>query len=305
MDAEKALGKYGAEVEIVATDAPRSAGKLAVCAIANGADLIVVAGGDGTINEATEGVAGTDVPLAILPAGTANVLASEMRVSTHLGKEAEALLSYPAERISTGRIHSRDEDPRSFLLMAGAGLDAHIVYSLNYSLKRRLGKVAYWLAGFSQVGRTFPEFSVRVVDRENGAQENGAREYQASFALISKVRNYGGDLEIAREVSLLDDEFEVVLFRGKESWRYVKYLAGVAMQRLKGMKGVTVLRTREVEMSQAGDDRVFLQVDGEFAGHLPARVEIVPSSLNLLIPPRYVKAHARRTDAALPLYDRL
>ncbi len=295
LDAEKALGKYGAEVETFATVSPRSAGAVAGRAIAKGADLIVAAGGDGTINEVAQGVAGTDVPLAILPAGTANVLASEMRVSTNLGKAAAALLSYPAERISTGRIQSRDEASRTFLMMAGAGLDAHIVYKINHSLKRKLGKVAYWLAGFSQFGRTLKEFSVRI----------DGQEYQSSFALIAKVRNYGGDLEIAREVSLLDDEFEVVLFRGKESWRYVKYLAGVAMQRLKGMKGVTVLRTREVEMSQAGDDRVFLQVDGEFAGHLPARVEIVPSSLNLLIPPLYVSSHPRGEGLSLPLCDKL
>jgi diacylglycerol kinase (ATP) len=289
LDAEKALGMYGAEVEIAATDGPRSAGGMAARAIADGSDLIVVAGGDGTINEVTEGMAGSDVPLAILPAGTANVLACELRVSKHLGKEAAALLSYPVERISTGRVQSRDEAPRCFLLMAGAGLDAHIVYSLNYSLKRQLGKVAYWLAGFSQFGRTFPEFDVRA----------GGREYRASFALISKVRNYGGDLEIARQVTLLDDEFEVVLFHGKESWRYVKYLAGVALRRHVGMKGITVLRTGEVEMSHAGDDRVYLQVDGEFAGHLPARVELVPSSLSLLVPPHYASSHPRRTDEAL------
>jgi YegS/Rv2252/BmrU family lipid kinase len=280
---------YGAEVEIAATDGPRSAGGMAARAISGGCDLIVVAGGDGTINEVTEGMAGSDVPLGILPAGTANVLACEMRVSKHLGKEAAALLSYPVQRMSSGRVVPRDEAPRPFLLMAGAGLDARIVYSLNYSLKRQLGKVAYWLAGFSQFGRTFPEFDVRV----------GAEEYRVSFALISKVRNYGGDLEIAREVTLLDDEFEVVLFHGKESWRYVKYLTGVAFGRHVGMKGVTVLRARELELEDAGDDRVYLQVDGEFAGHLPARVEIVPSSLSLLVPPGYASAHPRRADGAL------
>jgi len=289
LDAERALGKYGAEVETIATDAPRSAGGIVTRAIASGADLIVVAGGDGTINEAAEGLVGSDVPLAILPAGTANVMACEMGVTTNLAKAAEALLSYPAEQISLGRIQSRDRDPRYFLLMAGAGLDAHIVYSLNYSLKRKLGKVAYWLAGFSQFGKKFPEFTARI----------DGKDYLSSFALISKVRNYGGDLEIAREVSLLDDEFEVVLFHGRESWRYVKYLAAVAIQRLQGVKGVTVLRTREVELSQAASDRVFVQVDGEFAGHLPAKVEIVPAALTLLVPPNYVVTHPRRTDSAL------
>ena len=289
LDAEKALGKYGAAVETIATDAPRSAGKLAARAIADGADLIVVAGGDGTINEATEGMAGTGVPLGILPAGTANVMACEMRVSTNIAQAAGGLLSYPVERISTGRIQSRDEAPRPFLLMAGAGLDAYIVYSLDTSLKRKLGKVAYWLAGFKQFGRTLEEFSVYA---------NG-REYQCSFALISKVRNYGGDLEIAQAVSLLDDEFEVVLFHGREAWRYVGYLAAVAARRLRMMKGITVLRTSEVEMSHAPDDRVFVQVDGEFAGHLPARVEVVPDSLSLLVPPQYVQSRPRQKNTVL------
>jgi YegS/Rv2252/BmrU family lipid kinase len=289
LDVEKALGKYGAQVETMATDGPRSAGRIVAAAIASGADLVVVAGGDGTINEAAQSLAGTEIPLGILPAGTANVLACEMRTPGHLSEAADALLSYPAERISIGRIRSRDDAPRTFLLMAGAGLDAHIVYSLDYTLKRRMGKVAYWLAGFRQFGRTFPEFPVRV----------DGREYISSFALISKVRNYGGDLEIAQEVSLLDDEFEVVLFHGRESWRYVKYLAAVALRQLRNVKGVTVVRAREVEMSHTTDDRVFVQVDGEFAGHLPARVEIVPSALSLLMPPTYLKSRPRRTDAAL------
>jgi diacylglycerol kinase (ATP) len=290
LHAEKALGKYGAVVETIATHAPRSAGRLAADAIANGAGLIVVAGGDGTINEAAEGVAGTHVPLAILPAGTANVLASEMRIGGNFAQAAEALLSYPVERISTGRIQSRDQAPRSFLLMAGAGLDAYIVYSLNASLKRKFGKIAYWLAGFKQLGRSLEEFSVVV---------NG-REYQCSFALISKVRNYGGDFEIAQAVSLFDDEFEVVLFHGRESWRYVGYLAAVAARRHLRLKGITVLRASEVEMSHALGRRVFVQVDGEFAGHLPARVEIVPDSLSLLVPPQYVRARPRPLSDGCP-----
>jgi diacylglycerol kinase (ATP) len=283
LDASKALGRYGAEVELLATKCPRSAGTLAARAIDDGADLIVVAGGDGSINEALEGMAGTDTPLAILPAGTANVLAREMRVPRNLPSAAAALLSYPVERVSTGLIQSPDENPRPFLLMAGAGLDAHVVYSLNIALKRRLGKMAYWLAGFQHLGRTLEEFTVRV----------DGREYEASFALISKVRNYGGDLEIAQEVTLLDDEFEVVLFHGRNSWRYVGYLAAVATRQIRLMKGITILRASEIELGRSRDDRVFVQVDGEFAGRLPARVEIVPATLSLAVPPEYIRAHPR------------
>ena len=281
------LGKYGARVRTIPTDAPRSAGRLAGEAISAGADLIIAAGGDGTINETVEGVAGRGVPLGILPAGTANVLACEMRMGRNFARAAESLLSCSAERISLGRLHTRDQSPRTFLMMAGAGLDAHIVYSIDAALKRKIGKVAYWIAGFGQFGKKFPEFTVRV----------DGRDYPSTFALISKVRNYGGDLEIASEVTLLDDEFEVVLFHGRESWRYVKYLAAVAAKRLKGVKGITVLRAREIEMSHATDDRIYVQVDGEYAGHLPARVEIMPDAIDLLIPQEYLSLHRNRTSA--------
>jgi diacylglycerol kinase family enzyme len=104
---------------------------------------------------------------------------------------------------------------------------------------------------------------------------------------LSKVRNYGGDFEIAREVTLLQNRFEMVLFEGQSSTSYVKYLAGLALQRLKGMKGVKMLRTASATLSCDGDRRVFIQIDGEPAGYLPAEVSIVPDALTLLVPPEY------------------
>jgi hypothetical protein len=135
-----------------------------------------------------------------------------------------------------------EETPRHFLLMAGAGLDADIVYGLNQRLKDRLGKVAYWLAGWSKLGRKLPEFRVTV----------DGRDYESSFALVSRVRNYGGDLEIAPSISLLDEEFEVVLFEGASSMPYVKYMLGTLTRRLEGMRGVTILRATKAVFSRVG-----------------------------------------------------
>jgi len=281
-DAQEVFRQYGAEVDPIPTDGPRTAGILAARAVSDGADLIIAAGGDGTINEVAEGMIGSAIPLGILPAGTANVLACEMHLPLNMPRAAAALLRYPAERVSVGRLHNGAEKPRHFLLMAGAGLDARIVYSLNSALKRRTGKLAYWLAGLSQFGRTVEEFSVQV----------NAVVYRCGFALIAKVRNYGGDLEIAREVSLLDDQFEVVLFHGRESWRYAGYFAAVAARQIRRLKGVTVLRAREVELICAPDDRIHLQVDGELAGVLPARAEIVPAALTLLVNPEYTASRS-------------
>jgi len=241
--------------------------------------MIVAAGGDGTINEVVEGMVGSDVPLGILPAGTANVLASETGMSSNFEKAARDLSDFAAERISVGRIEFTDGSPgiRHFLLMAGVGLDARVIYNLSAPLKHSLGKFAYWITSFTMMGRHLEEFTV-VID---------ARSYRCSFALVSKVRNYGGDLTIARDTSLFDDQFEVVLFEGENSLRYIPYFLGVVFNRLRGMRGVTVLRAARMNLLPSRDARVYMQVDGEFAGHLPGSIVIVPNALTLLLPPGY------------------
>jgi diacylglycerol kinase (ATP) len=260
------------------TTGPQTAAAIVREHIARGAGMIVAAGGDGTINEVAEGMIHSPVPLAILPGGTANVLANEMRLPRGLKLAAEGLATLEPRRISVGHVTcDGGRVSRHFLLMAGIGLDAHIVYHVSAALKSRTGKFAYWVAGWSLVGRRLPQMRV----------ETGGATRECSFALLSKVRNYGGDFEIARSVSLLDDEFEAVLFEGRTSTRYVKYFLGMALKRLEGMKGVTVLRTACVKLSCPEDARIYVQIDGEYAGHLPAEVRSVPDALTLMVPRGY------------------
>jgi diacylglycerol kinase (ATP) len=272
------LSARGINAEAIPTSGPAMAADIARDAIERGADLILVAGGDGTINEVVNGMVHTDVPLGILPAGTANVLACELDIGKTLERVAHSIDACVPERVAVGRlVHAANDSGRYFLLMAGAGLDAEIVYGLNIRLKNALGKVAYWLSGFGSVGRRLPEFTV----------EADGREFRVSFALASRVRNYGGDLEIAPTVSLLDDQFEVVLFEGSNSFAYIRYIAGVVIRKHQKMRGVTILRTRKVSFTCPEDSRIHLQVDGEYGGRLPATVEIVPSALTLLVPPTF------------------
>jgi diacylglycerol kinase family enzyme len=264
---------------VAPTTGPRTAGAIARENIGRGADLILAAGGDGTVNEVLEGMVHSDVPMAVLPAGTANVLAMEMKLGGNFLEAAARLGECRQHRVSVGHVTCDDgRVSRHFLLMAGIGLDAQIVYNVSAGLKARAGKLAYWLAGGSLLGRRLPEFDV----------EADGRRRRCSFALLSKVRNYGGDFEIARNVSLFDDEFEAVLFEGRTSSHYVKYLAGLTTSRLHGMKGVYDCRARHVTLTCAEDSRVYVQIDGELAGGLPAEVKIVPNALTLLVPPEYV-----------------
>lgn len=278
--AVKILKLEGHSVTVSPTTGPNVAGAMAHAHVAAGADLIVVAGGDGTINEAAEGMIGSHVPLAILPAGTANVLATEMKLGGDLEKVARRFGQLLPRRISVGHLTcDGGKVSRHFLLMAGIGLDAHVVYRVNAALKAKTGKFAYWVAGWSLLGRRLAEFEVEIA---------GDRR-KCSFALLSKVRNYGGDFEIARSVTLLHDQFEVILFEGGTATRYVKYFAGMAFNRLSGMSGVTVARADRVTISAANGLAAHVQIDGELGGKLPAEIRIVPDALTLLAPPEYGK----------------
>ena len=273
----------------MSTTGPGTAAELAHRAIEQGADLILVAGGDGTINEALNGMVHSGVPLGILPAGTANVLANELGLGKTMERAAASVGEWTPERVAVGLIdRSSSEGPRHFLLMAGAGLDADIVYHLSLGVKAALGKAAYWIGGFAKLGRRLPVFTV----------EAEGRTFQAGFALASRVRNYGGDLEIALGASLLDDQFELVLFEGSNSFSYLMYMLGVAARRHPRMRGVTTLRTRRAVFSAAADGKVHLQVDGEYAGFAPAGIEIVPDALTLLVPHQFRTRHAKTAGHA-------
>ncbi len=240
--------------------------------MSEGADLILVLGGDGTINEVVNGMVHSKATLGILPAGTANVLAMELGLGSRLDRAIDRLMHSVERRVAVGRL-SAGGGTRHFLAMGGAGLDAKIVYDINPGLKAWAGKAAYWLSGFGHATQLVTNFDARI---------NGDR-YRCGFALASRVRNYGGDLEIARGASLLKDDFEIVMFEGSNPLRYLGYMTGVGLKMVQKMPGVHTVRAAQVEL--CGD--AHLQIDGEYAGRMPGRFEIVPDALTILAPSVY------------------
>ena len=258
---------------ITPTEAAGHATELARDAVAAGADLVLVLGGDGTINEVANGMIPSRVPLGVLPGGTANVLANELGLGNSLERAIARLGKCVERRIAVGRLCNARGEPRYFLLMGGVGLDATIVTKVHAGLKARAGKLAYWVAGLGEFFSTVGQFQVQAGDQRQ----------QCGFVLVSRVRNYGGDLEIASGASLLSDDFEVVLFEGSSPLRYVAYMTAVALRQVKSMPGVRALRARRVEFS----GEAHLQIDGEYGGRLPATLEMTPDALTLLIPAAY------------------
>jgi diacylglycerol kinase family enzyme len=111
--------------------------------------------------------------------------------------------------------------------------------------------------------------------------------------LVSRVRNYGGDFEIAQNASLTADRLEVVLFRGRHALPYLKYLCGMVTRRLAPMHGVSFASAQRVRVFDPAARRIHIQVDGEYAGRLPASIALVPNALTLLVPPAYLGEQAK------------
>lgn len=259
------------------TQRPNHAGELAGEAISAGCDLVLAAGGDGTINEAVNGLVGSRVLFGVLPSGTANVLANEVGFAGRPDHAAIQLLDAVPARISLGRV-DREGSHRHFLLLAGIGLDARIVKELDLNLKRKIGKLAYWHGGLSQFGRAMPKFRIRV----------DGIEYKAGFALVTRVRNYGGDFEIARRVRLTDDDFEIIIMQRSEWSHFLKFVLHVATNQLHRMDSVITTRAQRVELSAPDDDQVYIQADGEPLWTVPATITTVPDALTLLLPKKYL-----------------
>ncbi len=275
-EAFEALQRLAGSLTVVATEGPGTAGRQAAEAIAKGADLILVAGGDGTVNEALQGMVGSHAALGIIPSGTADVTAMEIGLGKQTRTALPALLRSQPQRIAVGALKAGDGPERYFLAMAGVGLDASIVRRVSPGFKRRFGKLSYWYAGFATLGQALPEFSATV---------DGER-VRASFALLSRVKNYGGDLEIARHADIRKPKLALVMFEGPNTFRYLKYFGGVLLNRLDGMSGVRLKLVDELTVEAEAGGGPDLQVDGEYAGLGAARVRVVDTALTLLMPPR-------------------
>lgn len=272
----EALREKYPDLRMQPTSAPGHATQLASEAVRSGATMILVLGGDGTVNEAINGMANSRVPLAVLPAGTANVLACELRVKRNAEAVARAISGYEAVRISLGKITTGDGSSRHFLLMAGAGLDAAVLDRVDPSMKERRGKLAYWWAGLSMLGKKLVDFEVLC----------DGRSFKTTFALAARVRNYGGDLSIASRASLFDDRIELVTFAAKSTWPYAMYLTGAAIGQTALFPGASSIMTRRIELRPLHRAPVFTQIDGERTGPLPAIIEAVPDALTLMVPRR-------------------
>lgn len=271
----------GWTVDVVETAAPGDARRYAEQCDARRYGVIAVAGGDGTINEVVNGLAAraaTAPPLALVPLGTANVLAHELGLGSTASALAEAItagrevLMHPGRASGTGR-------PRCFSLMAGAGFDAKVVAGVSSGLKRRWGKIAYVWRSLVEARRYRP---VRYAVEVDGVG------YEAASVIVTRARHYAGPYVVAPQASLDAPLLHVCLF---ERWGWMHALrfgAALLLGALPRTPGYRVIAGREVRISvlnDAGESRRQpVQIDGDDALTLPVSIALASETVRLLKP---------------------
>jgi len=262
------------------TTCPGEAQRLATEAVREGAEIIVAAGGDGTVNEVLNGLA--DAPhglqqarLAVLPLGTVNVLARELGLPLAARAAWETILRGRERRMDLPWAEWTDAGQRRrryFAQLAGAGLDARAVELVQWRLKKVLGKFAYVLAGFQALHRRAPPLVV----------SDGRTTCACELALFGNGRLYAGPYRLFPEARPDDGLLDATIFP-LVGWGTLLRCGPVLLARGRLPAGVArPLRAAEFSLSCPG--RMPFELDGELAGHLPARLGLLPGALRVLVP---------------------
>ena len=258
----------GADVTLHETSARGDAERTARDAALGRYDVVVAAGGDGTINEVINGLVGQHVPLGIIPLGTANVLAAELDLPADEEGLARTIALGRTQAVNLGEVNGR-----RFVQMAGVGFDAHVVASVDTGMKRLIGKLAYvW-----ETLRGFFRFSFRpyhvIVD---------GKTYEVGSAVFANGHYYGGRFVCAKEARLFEPRLHVCLFKSVGPWSALRYAAWMLLGRLDKLPDYEVVPATSIIVEGAAGEPV--QGDGDIVTHLPLDARIATDHLDMLVP---------------------
>ena len=281
-DVMRLVRAEGWTVDLVDTEAAGDARRIAETCDAARYAVIAVAGGDGTINEVVNGLARRSdggPALALVPLGTANVLAHELGLRATAKAVAETMIAGRELLVRPGRATGSLGLPRHFSLMAGAGFDAKVVAGVSAPLKRRFGKAAYVWRSMIEARRYRP---VRY------AVEIDSVPFEAASVIVTRSRLYAGPYVVAPAAALVDPLLHVCLFERWGRSQTLRFGLALLMGCLPKAGGYRVVAGRDVKvsvLSDAGESRSQpVQIDGDNALTLPVSIAIASGAIRLLQP---------------------
>ncbi len=292
--AVEVLRRGAVEAELVPTNSPQHAEEEARRAIASGCDTIFACGGDGTIHNIAQVLAGSQIALAVLPMGTANALAHDLGLPLKLPAAAEAALQGVPRRVALGLVTCPDmkgtEATRYFVITAGIGVDAHLFYKLQTGVKQQLGMAAYYAKAW-HMWFTYPMTRFRVGYSETGS--SAAKSADVTEMLAVRIRHFGGVIrEFAPGASIDRNDMRIILAHTGSRLAYLAYVTRCLLGGTWNIPGIELVYSTKASCNYAQDlaaqphRKIYVEADGELIGSLPAELSIVPDALTLLAPPR-------------------
>jgi diacylglycerol kinase (ATP) len=268
---ERAIEKVGPEwqITIAATETSGHGTDLARDAAKGGAAVVIACGGDGTVNEVVNGLAGGATALAVLRGGMGDVFAKEAGIPKTPERALPLLLSGESRRFDLGIASGR-----YFLLMAGVGFDAEVVRSVPDVAKKRWGSTSYAVWALRRLPAYKPS---RVSMRLDGVEI----DMDLYWLLAGNTRSYGGILDITSEARVDDGCLDAYAFAGRGPLWLTQTAVRTGLRRLEGASGVTFRRLRRIQVETPG---LPVQVDGEYIGETPVELSVAPASLDVLLP---------------------
>ncbi len=242
---------------------------LARRAVEEGFARIVAAGGDGTVNQVANGLAGSNAALGLLPLGTVNVFAMELGLPLHNLELCWEIINGANMRL----VDLPSANGKYFVQLGGVGLDAQVVKETSLTFKRSFGPLSYLISAAQIAARKPPKL---LIESENASVEEG------SFVLIGNGRLYGGPFPFFKHAIIDDGLFDVVVFKRLGYLEIIKYLQDVVFSSDIHVSEIEYFQTRRLRITSEQD--VPVELDGELAGHCPVDFQIQKKALRVLAP---------------------
>ena len=258
-------------VELNITKAPGEARQLAREAVSQQVDMVIAAGGDGTINEIIQELAGSETVLGVLPCGTGNIWAREMGIPLQIVDARKVLLNGQIRSIDLGRCNDR-----FFLLMAGIGIDGAVTQAVEKRPIKRLGMFGYALIA-TWLGLGYPGFQAQL--RVNHKRPVKLRALQI---IVGNTQLYGGALKFTWEAKCDDGQLDVCVVRKRSMLGRIIVVIDFLLRRKNRQQWVRYYTATSIEINTR--QPVAIQIDGEPVGHTPASFIIAPGALKVLVP---------------------
>lgn len=256
------------KLDIKFTKYPKHATKLAEAA-KDKYELIIVAGGDGTINEVINGMAESKATLVIIPFGSTNVLARELGIPNDPKKAAELISKGKKIKMDLGYAKTSKES-RYFSMMLDVGPFAQVIKDTTPEFKKRWGKFAYPLRLIKLLFR----YKWHKIYVKHKAESTGY------FVIIANIKYYGGEYEIADKANIRDGLLDLVIINRKNPWDIIVLIFSFTTGKLNKFLRKEYYRTKEAEIYSHHNMQI--QVDGEVLGMAPVKVEIIPKAINVI-----------------------